>query len=943
MTTDTRIPSSSGSIGNSSVEALNRLFAKNWNPQTAKSRLADYQPPPYQPPSSRHITPSVQSAPDPVPYRNAQTTARSPQELAKLNEGRLPTRGRYPWEDVPAPKAAASPSVPIPRPSPSINPQAINRATAPIQRAMAGGAQAVSPVLRAVGRTLPYLAAAADIAAGIESGESWGEAITESAAALTASLALGAQGAAAGAAALAPLGPVASAIGGVAGGVAGGFFGWQGGGAIADRLYGWLFPNAGRDATTNPTQSPPGTVVDPPFYGGQLNGIMYSVRVDAINMGTLAIGPVQQIMGPIVFVGIYTPKVVDRYDGYGEPIYAWRADAAAINAAGDVVTFSGNSGGFSEAEAKATMTYVRSFISRADGEPDTGGNPPPEPGAPMRNLAPITGSPVPTAAPSLQPSIAPAPNLVDKPTWMPSASGTPTASPESPINPNKIAPSIAPDPLSSAPQQKPQPNPLAPSSVPNPGARSYSYGVNVGGQSTVAPESIAGGYIPDISQVPGYLGELSDHPSYVGSLSQIPGYVSDISQVPGYTPNLATAPRLNPEAQPQLQTPTTTNQSTPGLGAVPVTILALGGLGITGAAIVSRIRPSGVGATSTPTIGNPPQNGAQPRTTPRTGTGTGSTPGSGTGTPSSPTCSYDSLGIKGETMQANAKLDQVNAGIGVLNTGIGGLTTILTQQVLTQLGTVANVLNTVNSTVNTIQGFVKRTWDFLQIDRIISFLTFITVLHNAYMLSASLSQTLFSAISTWLDATGLDEFFKLVDSDDEEVDVGQVVGKLTDDFFKSIFGVETVDGIKATWKKWNRIYQAATNILNSIQSMVFSMVEILETISDYTGRIGNALKKSGVVLQNAFNWMNPSSNYQNGKFFRYLNNIQEGLEILDEIGSEVVSIQDTAEELFDQKEEFDKAVEEAQKKVEDDEAKNKEDSTRPNLTISPQDEHKAEG
>jgi len=491
--------------------------------------------------------------------------------------------------------------------------------------------------------------------------------------------------------------------------------------------------------------------------------------------------------------------------------------------------------------------------------------------------------------------------------------------------------------------QKPQPHPLAPASVPNPGQRSYSYGVNVGGQASVAPESIASGYIPDISQVPGYLGSLADHPNYIGSISQIPGYVADISQVPGYVPDLASAPRLHSEAQPQLQNPTTTNQSTPGLGAVPITVLALGGLALTGAAIVSRIRPSGVGATSTPTIGNPPQNGAQPRTTPRTGTGTGSTPGTGTGTPSSPTCGYDSLGIKGEVVQANSKLDQVNLGVTTLGTGISGLNAILTHQVLGQLGAVANTINTVNTTVNTIQGFVKRTWDFLQIDRILSVLTWIAVLHNAYMLSNGLAQTLFSAISNVLDATGLDEFFNLVNSDDEEVDVGQMVGKMTDSFFKSIFGVETVDGIKATWKKYNRIYQAATNMLNSIQSMVFSMVEILETISDYAGKMGNALKKSGVILQNAFNWMNPSANYQNGKFFRYLNNIQETVEIIDEIASEVVSIQDSGRELSDQKEEFDKAVEEAQKKVEDEETKNKTDSTRPEMNITPQDEHKAEG
>lgn len=338
---------------------------------------------------------------------------------------------------------------------------------------------------------------------------------------------------------------------------------------------------------------------------------------------------------------------------------------------------------------------------------------------------------------------------------------------------------------------------------------------------------------------------------------------------------------------------------------------------------------------------NPPV--PAPTSTPQTPGGTG-TGGSG----NEPlTCRYDGLGIKGDTVSANAKLDQANLALNTANTTLTAVQTYLTTQVLGKLNTIDTKLGEqipgggIGKVVQTIQGFVKRTWDFLQIDRIISFLTFITVLHNAYMLSASLTQTLFSAISTWLDATGLDEFFNLVDSDDEQVDIGQVVSKLSDNFFKSIFGVETVDGMKAAWKKWNRIYQAATNMLNSIQSMVFSMVEILEVISDYTGRIGNALKKSGTVLQNAFNWMNPNSNYQDGKWFRYLNNVQEFVETLDEIGSEVVSIQDTARELSDQKDEFNKAVQDAEISVSSAETAAKTAST-PNVTITAQDERRAE-
>jgi hypothetical protein len=323
-----------------------------------------------------------------------------------------------------------------------------------------------------------------------------------------------------------------------------------------------------------------------------------------------------------------------------------------------------------------------------------------------------------------------------------------------------------------------------------------------------------------------------------------------------------------------------------------------------------------------------------PRSPSATGTRTTSVPSStSTGTQNSPTCFYDNRNIKGDVADANTKLIAMN--------------TYLEATIYGKLLSIDNKLGPqipnggISGTLGKVFDFAKKTWDFLQIDRILSVLTFVSVLHNAYMLSNALTQTLFSAFSNILDATGLDEFLGLVDSDDEEVNVGELVGKLADNFFKGIFGVETVDGIKSTWKKWNRIYQAATNILNSIQSMVFSMVEILETISNYTGRIGNALRKSGTVLQNAFNWMNPNANYQDGRFFRYLNNIQETVEVIDQIASEVVSIQDTAEELFDQKEEFNKAVEDAETAVSNTESASKTAST-PNVTITPQDERRAE-
>ncbi len=61
--------------------------------------------------------------------------------------------------------------------------------------------------------------------------------------------------------------------------------------------------------------------------------------------------------------------------------------------------------------------------------------------------------------------------------------------------------------------------------------------------------------------------------------------------------------------------------------------------------------------------------------------------------------------------------------------------------------------------------------------------------------------------------------------------------------------------LSVAWKKANRIYQSAANIVNSVNSMIDSVRNVNEFIAENTGRIGNALKKFQVVSPNAFKWI----------------------------------------------------------------------------------------
>lgn len=315
-----------------------------------------------------------------------------------------------------------------------------------------------------------------------------------------------------------------------------------------------------------------------------------------------------------------------------------------------------------------------------------------------------------------------------------------------------------------------------------------------------------------------------------------------------------------------------------------------------------------------------PSGSPQPTTNPPS---TRTTPG-----PQAPTCLYDSRNISGKVDQANATLQFVEL--------------YMQREMMSKLDTIDTKLGKqipgggISGFLDNMFNFAKKTWNFLQVDRVLNVLTWIGVLHNAFMLSNALGQSLFAMVSLVLDAFGIE------DADGNAFDVGSVVSGWTESFFNNLLGEETVDSIQANWAKWNRIYQAASNLLYSIQSMFYSMAEILEVISNYVGRIGNALMKSGTILQNSFNWMNTNANFTDNRFFKFLQRTQDGVEIVEQIFSEVVSIQETAVEFQQQTEQFDKEFGKEEDAISLTENKAAEDQ-RTDIQITPIHETRAEG
>jgi hypothetical protein len=239
--------------------------------------------------------------------------------------------------------------------------------------------------------------------------------------------------------------------------------------------------------------------------------------------------------------------------------------------------------------------------------------------------------------------------------------------------------------------------------------------------------------------------------------------------------------------------------------------------------------------------------------------------------------------------------------------GIGTAVGLLNNQIL---GTVTSTLNVINTKLGTqivggLSAWSKGIAEVVNKSQVLNVLTYISVLHNAYMLSNALSQTLFSAVGNSLSALGLKD--TSVDPAGTPFNVGKIVGDWTETFFKSVFGVATVNGIKADWKKYSRIYQATAQVINSVQSIGHSILGALEVVGSHVAKIGNAVQKFRLVGEKAYSWMNPTPSFQN-RFLTGLTQTQEVVSQIDQVSSEVLSVQENITQMGKLKEELDKSL-----------------------------------
>ncbi|MBD2243221.1 hypothetical protein [Nostoc sp. FACHB-888] len=258
-------------------------------------------------------------------------------------------------------------------------------------------------------------------------------------------------------------------------------------------------------------------------------------------------------------------------------------------------------------------------------------------------------------------------------------------------------------------------------------------------------------------------------------------------------------------------------------------------------------------------------------------------------------CMRRALDDNAANIANNANRNSANI-LDALNTGANAALLQGQQTILTRLGA---------QLPGGIGGKLSRFTDWLQLDRALNLLILAATIHNALMLSNDIGQTLLGAINNVLQLIGLKK------EDGSNFDIGSVISGSIENLIKGAIGADNYIQLKEAWAKANRVYQATTNVLNSFLNLSQTILQASELIAAYTGRIGNALKKGGVILENAYGWMNPQPRFN--RITTFLEGLQNGASTIQMVTQAPLDIITATTEFTTASTEFVKAIKEDDK------------------------------
>ncbi|MEM6353587.1 MAG: hypothetical protein AAF766_22785 [Cyanobacteria bacterium P01_D01_bin.14] len=189
-----------------------------------------------------------------------------------------------------------------------------------------------------------------------------------------------------------------------------------------------------------------------------------------------------------------------------------------------------------------------------------------------------------------------------------------------------------------------------------------------------------------------------------------------------------------------------------------------------------------------------------------------------------------------------------------------------------------------------MQAFAEKAWRNTHADKLINLLTLTTVIHNGAMISRDIGETLGYVVSNGLSVVGVN------DEDGNPLDVNQLVGNSVANFIKSVVGEDVYNDTRTAWQKANRVIQAGSNIIWTIRSINDTTQDVMEWTAENTGKIGNALRKYGVVGDRAYPWMSERVKAQDF-YRRKFSRVFDGLETAENTASSLAVVTSDVREI----------------------------------------------
>ena len=234
------------------------------------------------------------------------------------------------------------------------------------------------------------------------------------------------------------------------------------------------------------------------------------------------------------------------------------------------------------------------------------------------------------------------------------------------------------------------------------------------------------------------------------------------------------------------------------------------------------------------------------------------------------------------------------------------------------------LLVTIGSAIATHLPTIPKIWNGIKllannpwVDRAMSFMNLVFALHNAAMLSNNIVATMTTTIDTALNFVGFQWTTINEEGNEEPVSTSEAINDFLGNTVTKIIGADNFTNLTIAWKKANRIYQATANVLDATQGLSDAILSLNEVTASMTGKIGNALKRAGVVMENAYEWFDEqfdkfqTSSRTGFRLFDKLEKVQQGAEIIEEIVSSTVEVQESLNELNEARKHLDETVQEA--------------------------------